>query len=102
MGDNLEYFEELEKAGRTVKALEDRPAFPTLYSYYYELFVKLHRCRGVGMSGYLPITVESIASYCSQSVYDFDDVFDIITEVDEAYRKVISESMDTKNDGKSK
>ena len=98
IGDNLSILEELEASGRVVKALQDSPPYPKEYQYYYDLFIKLHRCRSVGMSSYNPISVQDIGAMCQYSDYDFEDVFDIITGIDEIYRQTISEVSD--KDGK--
>ena len=70
-----------------VKTLDTKPVIPSYAHYYYNIFIRLHACRGVGMSGIEPITIEAVASYCMATDNDFDEILDIVTGIDAIYRK---------------
>jgi hypothetical protein len=81
-----EMLEQVEKTtGKRPPELECAEA-PRELSYVYSCFLDIHRTRGVGMSGALPITYHDIKAFCevTGNILSTRDVATII-EIDKAY-----------------
>ena len=45
-------------------ALAHLPELPTYLRHYHTAYTVLHDSRGIGFSGYQPITIEAMDAYC--------------------------------------
>lgn len=80
----------IEEGRALPKSILEAPLLDEVTGEYYRAFGKLSRARGFTSEGEsLPITVEAMSCFAGHFGFDdFEDFFNVISDVDEAYLKI--------------